>query len=87
MSKVARGVWGDGAAPENGPVAGMTRPTATAVGRVVSSVHGPLGHLLLWFPREAVVRRGYLQVYADLLAQLPLATRLTVLAHPARPTR
>ena len=60
----------------------MTRSTTTAVGRVVSSVHGPLGHLLLWFPREAAVRRGYLQVYADLLAQLPMTTHLTVLVHP-----
>jgi hypothetical protein len=63
-------------------VASMARPTATRVGRVVSSAHGPLRHLLLWFPREAAVRRGYREAYADLLATLPAATRLTILVHP-----
>ena len=60
----------------------LARPTATRAGRAVSNAHGPLGHLLLWFPREAAVRRGYRAVYADLLAALPATTRLTVLVHP-----
>jgi hypothetical protein len=59
-----------------------TRSATTRVGRVVSHAHGPLRHLLLWFPREAAVRRGYREVYADLLATLPATTRLTVLVHP-----
>ena len=82
MSKVGCGAWEDGAAPDIGLTASVTRPSNTAVGRVVSSAHGPLAHLLVWFPREAAVRRGYLEVYADLLAQLPITTRLTVLVHP-----
>jgi len=49
----------------------------------VSSAHGPLHRLLLCFPREAVVRRGYRTVYAELFAKLPAETRLTVLVHPA----
>jgi hypothetical protein len=63
-------------------VASVVRPTATRVGRLVSSAHGLLGHLLLWFPREAALRRGYREAYADLLATLPATTRLTVLVHP-----
>ena len=60
----------------------LARPTTTPVGRAVSSAHGPLGHLLLWFPREAAVRRGYREVYADLFARLPATTLVTALVHP-----
>lgn len=56
------------------------RPAATR--RVVSTAHGPLRHLLLCFPQEAALRRGYRAGYADLFATLPAATRLTVLVHP-----
>lgn len=63
-------------------MAPRTRPAVTATGRVLPSAHGPLRHLLLWFPREAAVRRGYRTVYAALLAELPPTTRLTILVHP-----
>ncbi len=55
-------------------------PPATR--QIVSTAHGPLRRLLLYFPREAMVRSGYRVVYADLLGKLPAATRLTVVAHP-----
>ena len=63
-------------------MASTARPTTPRMGRAVSHAHGRLRHLLLWFPREAAVRRGYRRVYADLLARLPTSTRLTVLVHP-----
>lgn len=34
------------------------------------------------FPHEAALLRGYRSAYADLFAQLPATTRLTVLVHP-----
>jgi len=55
----------------------------TDVPRAVSAAHGALRRLLLHFPREASVRRGYRRVYADLVRLLPATTDLVILVHPS----
>jgi hypothetical protein len=49
---------------------GLTRPS------LVSSAHGPIRHLMLWYPGRT--RRS---TFEDLLAKLPAHTRVTLAAH------
>jgi hypothetical protein len=49
----------------------------------VSSAHGPIRHVLLWYPTHSVADAGpYQRTYGDLLANLPATTEITIVAHP-----
>ena len=51
--------------------------------RLVSSAHGPIGHVLLWYPtHSAADAEPYKRTYGDLLANLPATTEVTIVAHP-----
>ena len=51
--------------------------------RLVSSAHGPIRHVLLWYPtHSAADRPTYQRTYGDLLAGLPSTTVVTIVAHP-----
>jgi hypothetical protein len=58
------------------PAAAPARP------RIVSSAHGPLRHVMLWYPPETGSFRPYRAVYGDLLRLLPATTRVTMVVHP-----
>jgi hypothetical protein len=59
------------------PSAFPTRP------RLVSSAHGSIRHVLLWYPTHtAADAPAYQRTYGDLLAVLPAATEVTIVAHP-----
>ena len=58
------------------PAAAPVRP------RIVSSAHGPLRHVMLWYPPETGSVRPYRPVYGDLLRLLPPTTRVTMVVHP-----
>lgn len=59
------------------PPAFPTRP------RLVSTAHGPIRHVLLWYPTHTAADRAvYERTYGDLLAGLPTTTEVTIVAHP-----
>ncbi len=59
------------------PPAFPTRP------RLVSTAHGPIRHVLLWYPTHSAADRAiYQRTYGDLLAGLPPTTAVTIVAHP-----
>jgi hypothetical protein len=62
----------------------VTRAAAGAPGQpsLVSSAHGPIRHVMLWYPASMVGNEPYRDIYADLLRQLPETTRITLVAHP-----
>jgi len=62
----------------------VTRLDAPAIGkpRIVSSAHGPIRHILLWFPAYSEDEFDLGPVYGDLLATLPEHTRITIAADP-----
>ena len=59
------------------PAAAPVRP------RIVSSAHGPLRHVMVWYPPETGSFRPYRAAYRDMLRLLPAATKLTMVVHPA----
>ena len=77
------------AAPEaarrdQGGAAGL-RPRVAAFPqrpRIVSSAHGPIRHLMLWYPPVAEGLLSYRDIYEQLLRTLPAATRVTAVVHP-----
>jgi hypothetical protein len=65
-------------AAERAPAAYPERP------RIVSSAHGPISHVLLWYPEHDPGEQPWFgSVYADLLRALPQATRVTLVVHPS----
>ena len=54
--------------------------------RLVSSAHGPLRHLMLWYPGWGTTADGtalpHRGTFVDLLTKLPETTRITVVVHP-----
>ncbi len=50
--------------------------------RIVSSAHGPIRHVMLWYPPVADGLLSYRSIYEQLLRTLPAATRMTIVAHP-----
>jgi hypothetical protein len=50
--------------------------------RIVSTAHGSIDHMLLWYGRSAEGEFGFREIYGELLRSLPPATRLTIVAHP-----
>ena len=77
------------AAPEaarrdQGGAAGL-RPRVAAFPqrpRIVSSAHGPIRHVMLWYPPVAEGLLSYRDIYEQLLRTLPAATRVTAVVHP-----
>ncbi len=59
------------------PVAAPARP------HIVSSAHGPLRHVMVWYPPETGSFRPYRAAYSDMLRLLPATTKLTMVVHPA----
>jgi hypothetical protein len=57
-------------------------PAAPVRPRIVSSAHGPLRHVMLWYPPETGSFRPYRAAYGDLLRLLPATTRVTMVVHP-----
>jgi hypothetical protein len=65
-------------AAERGPPSFPVQP------RIVSSAHGPIRDLLLWYPaHDPDAQPWFGSIYADLLSQLPSGTSITLLAHPS----
>jgi hypothetical protein len=58
------------------PAAAPVRP------RIVSSAHGSIDHVMIWYPNETGSLRPYRAVYGDLLRELPARTRVTMVVHP-----
>lgn len=50
--------------------------------RIVSSAHGRIEHMLLWYGRSAEDEFGFRDIYGELLRSLPPTIRLTIVAHP-----
>lgn len=50
--------------------------------RIVSSAHGPIRHVLLWYASYTPQEYGFQEIYGDVLAQLPQTTEVTIVAHP-----
>jgi hypothetical protein len=50
--------------------------------RIVSSAHGPIRHVLLWYASYTPQEYGFQEIYGDLLTQLPQTTEVTIVAHP-----
>ena len=71
--------------PERIRTALRTKPAPAAFParpRIVSSAHGPLRHVMLWYPPETGSFRPYRAAYGDLLRLLPATTRVTMVVHP-----
>lgn len=51
--------------------------------RLISSAHGPIRRVLLWYGRYTKGMYGYKEIYAGLLRQLPTATEVVIAAHPS----
>ena len=50
--------------------------------RIVSSAHGPIRHVMLWYPPVAEGLLSYRSIYEQLLRTLPAAARVTIVTHP-----
>jgi hypothetical protein len=50
--------------------------------KIVSSAHGRIEHVLLWYGRSAEGNYSYHEIYGELLRALPSATKITFVAHP-----
>jgi hypothetical protein len=50
--------------------------------RIISSAHGPMRHVLLWYASYTPQEYGFQEIYGDLMRQLPQTTEVTVVAHP-----
>jgi hypothetical protein len=63
----------------------LTRaPAAAPVNpRIVSSAHGPIRHLMLWYSEETEENKPYRTVFSDLMRLLPSETRITMVVHPS----
>lgn len=58
------------------------RAAAPVKPRMISSAHGPIRHLMLWYPPETEQSKPYRAVYRALLRLLPAETRITMVVHP-----
>ena len=51
--------------------------------RILSTAHGPISHLMLWYSEETGSVQPYRAAFADLMRLLPAHTRITIVAHPS----
>lgn len=51
--------------------------------RLISSAHGPIRRVLLWYGRRTTETMGFAEIYADLLRLLPSRTEVIIAAHPS----
>lgn len=51
--------------------------------RLVSTAHGPLRRLLLWYGRSSAGQFQYHEIYRDLFRLLPQTTELVIAVHPS----
>jgi hypothetical protein len=67
-----------------GGAAGLRPPVAAFPRRprIVSTAHGPIRHVMLWYPPVADGLLSYRGIYEELLRTLPTTTRVTIVTHP-----